>query len=154
MEKIILAAVFGTSIMTLFSYVLSEVYRKLFKEPVLLTAVLSGIHFKASNDKKHVVAWLIHYGIGLVFTAVYDYLIRNDLLKVTLIDTFVFGTVIGIIGIVGWQLLFKISTYSPKSSAAAVSYYSQLFMGHLLFAFSLFSVYYMYVTWTDIIFNV
>jgi hypothetical protein len=71
--NILSGSVTGTVMMTMFSYLVSEKRKKFFKEPVLLNVLLGEI--KSSDlqrNDKNPEGFIIHYFVGLFFTAVYD----------------------------------------------------------------------------------
>ena len=51
----------------------------------------------------------------------------------------ILGAISGIIGIVSWVIIFKISDYKPKIDFKG--YYLQLFLVHVIFGLSAFAVY-------------
>lgn len=127
------ATIMATSAMTLFSYLVSESFKKLYKEPVLLEFLLSSFRIDFSNRQKEVASWLIHYAIGLVFVISYYFplWIAPNLYEITIKSGAVFGCITGALGIAGWQVMFKLSPAHPPVNVA--EYYLQLFIAHVIF---------------------
>ena len=127
-----LVSIIATSSMTLFSYSVSSAFRELYKEPVLLAFVLKKFNINISSNAKITTAWILHYLIGLFFVVIYYMLWKNNIITISTLDTLIVGAVTGIVGIVGWVLLFKTSDYRPNLNFTG--YYLQLFLAHLIFA--------------------
>jgi hypothetical protein len=132
LSQILIATIAATSAMTLFSYVVSASARELYKEPVLLTYILSSLKIEVSPQTKTFLAWLLHYVIGLFFVLVYHYLWVNNVVEMSWPAAFVLGALSGIVGILGWVLLFKIVPQKPNIDFKG--YYVQLFFAHIVFA--------------------
>ena len=137
--RIIIATLVGTSLMTAFSYLVSEAYRKTFKEPVLLNYVirLSGITLNDRN--KSIVGWIIHYILGLLFVIAYHFIWVYGILDMSWTSALILGAVSGIIGIIGWVIIFSLPSKEPR--VAFTSYYIQLFFAHIVFAAGVVLVY-------------
>lgn len=129
--------------MTLFSYVVSASARELYKEPVLLTYLLSSLKIEVSPQIKTFLAWLLHYIIGLLFVLIYHYLWVYDLVEMSWPAAFVLGAASGVIGIFGWILLFKIVPQKPNINFKG--YYVQLFFAHIIFGVVAFLVYKLFI---------
>lgn len=72
--QILISSIVATSVMTLFSYAVSASARELYKEPVLLTYVLNRLHKEATQNFKTILAWILHYLIGVFFVIGYHFL--------------------------------------------------------------------------------
>jgi hypothetical protein len=141
--KILLVAVAATSAMTLFSYAISHSFRELYKEPVLLKHILIKTKLELTYQTKEILAWLIHYLIGLAFILGYYFLWNKTSAQPSITTGLVLGAISGIIGILGWVILFKISNYKPKIDFK--NYYIQLFFAHIIFAFVATSIFYVFI---------
>lgn len=130
--QILIASIAGTSAMTLFSYIISTSFRELYKEPVLLTYILSKLNLDLSIKTKAVLAWLLHYIIGLIFVVAYHILWFYNILDLSFVSALLLGAVSGIIGIIGWMFMFKITDHKPRIDFKG--YYIQLFFAHIIFA--------------------
>lgn len=137
--QIILVSVAATTAMTLFSYIISAKFKELYKEPVLLTFLLKQTNLEFSLQTKKILAWLIHYFIGFIFVLGYQLLCADPFLNISVANGFIVGSILGIIGIFGWVLLFKIVDYKPKIDFQG--YYIQLFFAHIIFGLTMMSAY-------------
>ena len=136
---ILLTAILATTAMTAFSYVVSASFRKLYKEPLLLQYVLQKLHLSVSGITKSVLAWAIHYLIGLLFVYAFYLTVTGLRMAPSWLSGLIFGVIIGIVGIIGWEMMFKISGKPQITDRAG--YYTQLFLAHLIFAFTTIAVY-------------
>ncbi|KQW99599.1 hypothetical protein [Flavobacterium sp. Root420] len=143
LSQILITTIAATSLMTLFSYVVSASARELYKEPVLLTYLLSSLKIEVSPQIKTFLAWLLHYIIGLLFVLIYHYLWVYDLVEMSWPAAFVLGAASGVIGIFGWILLFKIVPQKPNINFKG--YYVQLFFAHIIFGVVAFLVYKLFI---------
>ncbi|MNQ47181.1 hypothetical protein D3C85_610170 [compost metagenome] len=141
--QILITTIAATSAMTLFSYVVSASARELYKEPVLLTYILSSLKLEVSPQIKMLLAWLLHYLIGLFFVVVYHYLWVYDVVEMSWPAAFVLGAASGIIGILGWVFMFKIVPQKPNIDIKG--YYVQLFFAHVIFGIVAFFVYQLFI---------
>lgn len=144
--QIIIVSVLATSAMTLFSYIMSASFRELYKEPVLLTFMLTKMNIEVSAQKKKVLAWLLHYFIGLLFVVGYHFLWLYNILYISITTALLLGVISGIIGIIGWVIMFKIADYQPKIDFKG--YYIQLFFAHIIFAIVATAAYYLSSTFS------
>ena len=140
--KILLATLTGTTLMTAFSYLVSEAYNKLFKEPVLLQIMLRLLHVEANDNTRLVLGWLIHYIIGLFFVLGYEVAWNHFDIEITWISALIFGAISGILGIIGWIIIFSLPSKKPRVHFA--EYYLQLFFAHLIFALGAWIIYEIY----------
>lgn len=138
--QILIASIAATSAMTLFSYIISKSFRELYKEPVLLTFILSKLNLDLSIKTKTILAWLLHYFIGLIFVIIYHILWFYNILKLSLLSALLLGAVSGIVGIISWMLMFKITDHKPQIDFKG--YYIQLFFAHIIFGITAALVYY------------
>lgn len=139
LATILLAMFAATSLMTAFSYFVSESFNKLYKEPLLLQYLMSIWHLELSPNAKMVAGWAIHYGIGLIFVAGYFVLWKWDLYEITWLSGLIFGAIIGIIGIGGWEAMFTLTNHNPKIDFKG--YYLQLFFVHIIFGMTAFTIF-------------
>ncbi len=140
--KMIFATLVGTSMMTAFSYLLSEAFKKLFKEPVLLQYIMRLLHFDIGKIGRWIAGWAIHYFIGFLFILGYEFALRTFDLEFDLIMAMIFGAASGILGIIGWMIIFSLPSDDPKVNYR--SYYIQLFIAHIIFALGVWAVYKLY----------
>lgn len=136
---IVVASIVATSVMSLFSYLISVSFRELYKEWVLLSYCLTSFSITLSKGTKTLLGWLIHYAIGLLFVVGYHVVWENDIMERTWTSALILGAISGIIGILSWVIIFKISKYVP--SIDFQGYYLQLFFAHVIFGLTAFAIY-------------
>jgi len=128
--RILLSAVTGTFLMTAFSYAMSAAFRKLYEEPVLLDSVFRRLGLPARPTYRRAWAWMTHFLAGCVFAVAFEWYWLRDGLTIT--TTLIGGAVAGIAGILVWMVTVRIPDTKPP---VVPSYYLQLFIAHLIFAF-------------------
>ena len=137
--QIIITSLFATSAMTAFSYLASESFQELWKEPVLLNIVTAKADVNLSPKAKSLFGWLVHYLFGLSFVIAYHILWSSQAADPTWFCGLIFGILSGILGIIGWFFLFKIAGVKPKIKVQ--QYYLQLFFAHIIFGLASVGVY-------------
>jgi hypothetical protein len=129
-SKILIPGVAATTLMTLFSYVLSKAEHKNFKEPELLRGLMEdkmpgkGLALPAG--------WITHYTMGISWATVFEVLFREAHVKRNLKNGLVLGALSGLTGIVIWRLAFKIHPNPPRTDYKR--FYIQLLLAHLVYA--------------------
>lgn len=138
--KILLATLIGTSVMTLFSYLMSEAFQKLFKEPVILNLLVdrAGIA-EVPDSRRNLLGWVLHFLVGLTFVIIYDRIWAWTELEPSWTTGLIFGAVSGIIGILAWMTMFALHPREPRIDFN--DYYLQLFFAHVLFGLGAAAVY-------------
>ena len=129
--QLVLISGAATSAMTWFSYFMSKNYRKLYKEPVLLSSVLVQMNIDITNECKDNLGWFLHFVIGFLFVAAYHIIWAEDILAISALSALILGVISGIIGIISWMFIFKITHYRPLLGFR--DYYIQLFFAHIIF---------------------
>lgn len=138
---VILVAVAATTSMTLFNFLLSDIRKINFREPHLLAKILSSGD-KNLSRKDCYAGWALHYMIGLFFIMGFQFVFNYDLLHTTWISALVLGAVGGIIGILGWKLVIKITYIIPHFEFR--KYYLQLLGAHTIFALTAIAIFKIY----------
>lgn len=141
--QIIISSIAATSIMTLFSYAVSASARELYKEPVLLTYILTALGIEVSMQVRIISGWILHYLIGLAFVIAYHFLWTYDIFEMSWPSTLFLGAISGVIGIVGWIIMFTIAPKKPDINFKG--YYAQLFVAHVIFTIVAFVVYQLFL---------
>lgn len=136
---ILLATLVATSSMTAFSYLISETFRELYKEPVLLQFLMIRFNFNLSPKEKAIAGWVIHYTIGLLFVIAWYILLKLCLFGLSWLSGLIYGIVIGIVGIGGWVIMFILANYTPRIDFKG--YYLQLFFAHIVFGMATWAVF-------------
>lgn len=129
--ELILVAIGATSAMTWFSYAMSESFRELYKEPVLLSFALKKTNISLSEKSQKTWGWLIHYIIGFLFVMGYHIVWVKNMLSVSPLNALLLGAVSGVIGIISWVIIFKMTDHQPPIDFNG--YNIQLFFAHIIF---------------------
>lgn len=132
--KIIISGLVGISAMTLFSYLISEKKNKNFREPELLGQLIHRLPTSASKKSTQMAGWGLHYAIGIFFVACYSELWERTNLKPSLASGMMLGTANGLVGVVGWKLMFAKHPNPPAKNLKP-------FFGHLILAHVVFAVF-------------
>lgn len=93
----------------------------------------------SSSTKSQVTGALTHLTIGTIFTFCYYYLWKKGIAKPDLKGGAVLGFMNGIIGLIGWRLLFLLPTNNPKIDLK--SYLLNLMIAHEVFGIIVNEVY-------------
>lgn len=119
-------------IMTLFSALISQLSGNEYREPNLLSKLISGNELGIKEKPFHIVmGWVIHFSIGLLFFSIYTLLYQfTDQMK-SMFWTCLIGFLFGGIGILGWTIAFKISSNPPNIEFKGFSL--QLLFAHIIF---------------------
>ncbi|CAH8283470.1 hypothetical protein EV196_102420 [Mariniflexile fucanivorans] len=105
----ILVWIISVSIMTLFSIIASHLFNKEYREPIILSKIISTNNIKEKETGIDLFAgWIIHYFIGAIFIVFYFVLWHNFEQLKSVFWNIIVGLLFGIIGVVGWNLIFKI----------------------------------------------
>lgn len=128
----------GTTVMTAFSYLVSASFGKLFAEPILINYVMRLSRIGVRPKMTGIAGWLLHYLIGLLFVWPYHRIWHAGILPENWVSAFILGAASGIIGILGWMLIFRLPRKEPR--VAFTEYYLQLFFAHIFFAAAAFAV--------------
>ena len=131
--QVIIAGVSGTVLMTVFSYFLSRIRTRQFKEPKLLNMILrrsTHEHMNPSNNS--ILGWVVHFSIGIILMTLFYLFHLIFSFKISLISILLFGLFTGGMAILSWHLMFYISPRPPDVDLN--EFYIQLFIAHLVFA--------------------
>ncbi|KAF2517148.1 hypothetical protein [Flavobacterium foetidum] len=137
--QIFAAAFAATTVMTMFSYAVSKSAREIYKEPVLLAYVLKSVQLKSATMVHFIMGWILHYLIGLGFVVAYHILWQHNIVAFNWIGAYLLGAISGVIGIIGWVILFSLQKQQPNIDFKG--YYIQLFFAHVIFGATAFIVY-------------
>ena len=140
MFRLIITAIFSTTMMTLFSYLYEARHSSKFKEPQLLNFLLCfSIVFPIKPHKKSWWGWLIHYLIGGIFVLIFKGLIIYGLMEESFWYALLYGLLIGLVGIAGWKCMFTMVGKPPSLNKK--HYYIHLWLDHLIFGATMGFVY-------------
>ncbi|WP_299392095.1 hypothetical protein [uncultured Gelidibacter sp.] len=126
--------------MTFFSAIWSAVSGNEFREPTLLSILMQKhprIH--VSEQSAYVWGWVIHFLFGVAFLLFYQLLWKFTNAPRTLVWSVIFGSVLGVLGILGWKILFSIVNFSSQFKYQ--QYYVHIFLAHIVFSVTAFVVY-------------
>lgn len=137
--QLILVAIGATSAMTWFSYAMSQNFRELYKEPILLSFALKKTNISLSEKLQKTWGWLIHYSIGFLFVMGYHIVWVKNVLPISPLSALILGVISGVIGILSWIFIFKMTDHQPPIDFKG--YYIQLFFAHIIFAITATALY-------------
>ncbi len=131
LSKVISAGILGTSMMTLFSYWVSEDKNKQFREPALLAILLKRL--LNNNDERAllITGWIIHYKVGILFIVGYDQLWRKTNATPSILNGMMLGILCGLLGKEVWKLVLRVHPNPPSIDREA--YFSHLVAAHAVF---------------------
>lgn len=135
---LVLATIFATTLMTLFSYFVAWIFKQPYKEPFLLAVLLNHFHV-TNNTINRALGWILHYVLGLFFVVGFHLLLYAKWLPLGWYGASIYGIVIGLMGIVSWHIMFNLSSKKPKMNYTG--YYLQLFLAHMLFSYTTLACY-------------
>lgn len=133
--KSVVSSIPASTAMTAFSYGLSKVMNKQFREPELLGFLvdqkplvkLTG-NYKWTNKP---LGFLLHYMAGVGFSAGYEYLWKPFVKLPTIANGAVYGVAAGVSGVLVWEAVIQMRNDPPKLDKPA--YYTHLVLAHILF---------------------
>ncbi len=129
-KKVLSAGFIGTSAMTIFSYLVSELMSDNFREPEIQTTLIKNLLPTAKQYAPY-LAWSLHYSIGFSFVFIYVILCDYNKLKPNIKSGMFLGAVTGIVAIIGWYFTLKIH---PDSSIIDLKYFFiLLFFAQIVF---------------------
>lgn len=122
------SGIFGTAVMTLFSYNSRVIGIPEFKEIKLLNQLLS-------KNKSHILlASTIHFSVGILFALSYAKLWAENIGSPNLYNGIVLGSICGFISILVWNRVIKSSSNLPKVPLTHLA--ANLLPAHILFGLS------------------
>lgn len=130
--QLLAVSITATTAMTWFSYMVSNSFRELYKEPVLLSYAINKLNLNLSDDFQKTWGWLLHYVIGFIFVLAYHIIWENEIMPISTLSAIILGIISGIIGIISWKLIFTMTNHQPRIDFKG--YYIQLFIAHMIFA--------------------
>lgn len=131
-EKILIAGGTGTSVMTAFSALMSLLPREEFREPDQLEKLVGRLLPILSSKGKTMAGWAAHYGMGMVFSAVYVELWESGKIKPNVKTGLVLGGVSGVVGMLIWKASFWLHPFPPNNRK--LDFYLQRIPAHIVFS--------------------
>lgn len=129
--KIVWSGVAGTSLMTLFSYIVSRNRAENFKEPELLAALEKELLPPGLKEFALPAGWSTHYSIGIVWAIAYHLLWQKNIVEPTVKNGLLLGGISGLIGVAFWDACFKMHPRPPRIKYRL--FYGQLVLAHLIY---------------------
>lgn len=133
-SKIILPAITGTSAMTIFSYLMSDVEKRNYKEPDVLRQLIGRLMKGVVQDKAHLAGWVAHYGAGVIFEKLLTKAWKQKHIKPSVASGALLGAASGVAGVMVWKAVFKAHPNPPAKNL-------NKFFGHLILAHVVFGVF-------------
>lgn len=134
-KDVAMTGVAGTLAKTAFSYLSSWKEKEQVSEPELLGTLCTGQtgrRGQVSESKEAlVVGYLVHLLIGIGFAGTYHVLWRKRLARPNTVQGAWLGAVSGLLGLLGWRLLFSLHPRPPKVSLPA--FLRNMLINHILF---------------------
>jgi hypothetical protein len=130
-KDVLTSALYGTSAMTIFSYIFSEAAGKNFTEPEELSKLIIRLNPGISKSDAEKVGWVLHYLVGILFCEGYDFLIKKKKLNPSILNGIYCGVVSGVAGIIAWNVVFKLHPNPQLKNMAGFS--AHLLLAHLIF---------------------
>ncbi len=129
---ILLASVVATTVMTIFSHVVSKIRNREFNEAQLLNKFIDNTKcLPEVNNENAVWGWVIHYFIGMIVAIwIYSVFLLFDW-PVTVWLGGILGFIAGMVGAVGWLGLFAFHSNAPETDVK--EFLIQLLMAHCIF---------------------
>ncbi|MGQ2985007.1 hypothetical protein [Flavobacterium sp.] len=141
LEKIIIAGIAGTTLMTLYSYWKSKKEGEEYVEPIMINKLINNSDSlpEIRNKELHPAGWGLHYLTGIAFVAAYWLLWRKALKDPGVARLLVIGALSGMAGIAAWKIFFAAHDNPPHNYRHG--YYRQLFTAHIIFTITAILVY-------------
>lgn len=138
---VLLATISATVVMTIFSHIVSLNTEYIFNEAHLLNLLFDNA--KESNKRReninHTYGWLVHLAIGLGMAIGLYFAFLTPLLMNNVLKAFSWGILAGVLGIIGWFLLFNV--YGKPEKTSLKHFFIQLVFAHILFSLVCFGVF-------------
>jgi hypothetical protein len=131
-SNLIASAAAGTTMMTLFSYLVSLAADKNFSEPEHLGTLMHRLVPCSSKKTTQVVGWTTHYAVGLLFVLAYQELWKTGKIKKTVANGIILGALSGALAVLIWKATMKAHPAPPWIDFT--NYYIQLVPAHIVFA--------------------
>jgi hypothetical protein len=138
--EVAIAGIAGTLAMTVFTELIAYGAKKPFHVVSILARMLRfRKDLRPISGTRYVVALIIHYSIGVLFSYGFEWFITNNRADMNLSNAIIFGGVVGLIGIIGWRIFFAIHPNPPE--IILPPYLTTIWVGHIIFSVVLFYSY-------------
>lgn len=129
-KQVVAAGITGTTLMTLFSDVVSKIKDSNYNEAKILGELLNRIT-PLSKKQAQAAGLVAHYSVGVGFAAVYAAYLKKANRKPSVLNGLVYGALSGLAGAVIWHATFKAHPNPPGVDLK--NYYKQLVLAHVVF---------------------
>jgi hypothetical protein len=141
--NLLISGLIATSVMTLLMYLGGIISGKNLAVIHILgsmitfnTKVGGGV---SKSFLSFITGFVLHFLVGIFYAFIYAWLWSINIGKPNFINSIIFGSISGIIAIIGWNIFIKIH---PKPPAIPIrEYMVALFFTHIIFAVILFYIY-------------
>ena len=130
-STIFLISFIATTLMTAFSYAVSNLFDRQFREPILLKELFYKFKLSQNANILDIFSWTVHYIIGAIFILIYNIFWNYQIIGLTFSAGTFIGFVSGLIAVLGWKIMFHFSGIHNKKQD--VWYYIQLVLAHIVF---------------------
>jgi hypothetical protein len=131
-ENLVASATAGTTMMTLFSYLVSIAADKNFSEPEHLGTMIHRFMPGESKKATQMAGWGAHYAVGLLFVLAYGELWQTGKIKKTISNGLILGALSGALAVLVWKATLKAHPAPPWMDFT--KFYLQLVPAHIVFA--------------------
>lgn len=131
-ENLVASAAAGTTMMTLFSYLVSMAADKNFSEPEHLGTMIHRFMPGEAKKATQLAGWGAHYAVGLLFVLAYQELWQTGKIKKTMTNGLILGAVSGTLAVLVWKATLKAHPAPPWIDFT--KFYLQLVPAHIVFA--------------------
>jgi hypothetical protein len=124
----------SASVMTMFSYKLSHIYSRNYREPALLSEIIKNKSKDLSHKQAALIGWFVHYLVGMFWgitcetTVMKRRPVKKNLYKR---NSLFIGIATGLISATVWKLL--LGRYPKIHRRTDSSFFIQLVPAHILF---------------------
>ncbi|HEX8376254.1 MAG TPA: hypothetical protein VF602_00450 [Pedobacter sp.] len=133
--KVLTSAITATSAMTAFSYLVSYIKERNFREPELLADLSQELIPNKERALALPTGWLTHYSMGLAWALFETCLVENRKMKADVKSSVLFGCFGGVTGALVWGLVFKIHPKPPQIPYRR--FYGHLILAHIVYSIAL-----------------
>jgi hypothetical protein len=124
-------ALTGTTMMTAFSYLVSEAHNKNFIEPELIAEMIKRLPVKMNDSTARTAGWAMHYGVGFAWAPVLYGLLKKMPAANTLMASLAVGAISGVTAVLVWKAAFSVHPAAPDTDYKR--FYRQLVIAHWIF---------------------
>lgn len=137
-KNALLASAAGTTAFTAFSYLAASLFNKKFEEPKLLGTMINRLDVEMDRKESQVSGWMLHYVTGILFVLIYQRMLKQKNIPVTIGNGAVAGLLSAAPASLIWHIALEAHPSPPRKSSLA--YYTQLAIGHAIFGAVSFAV--------------